>query len=98
LCCGLGQFENALLGATEDDQSVTVSIQCDEFNVGTSALVKNDEQLKSGCDDDYAFIDIRTWRAKGVLPIPFHGEEKLVSYEFSSSDEEAEAGENDDAE
>jgi hypothetical protein len=65
-------------------------------NVGTSALVKNDEQLKSGDDDDYAFIDIQSWRAKGVLPIPFHGEEKLVSYEFGSSDEQTDAGEDDE--
>ncbi len=65
-------------------------------NVGTSTLVKNDEQLKSGRDDDYAFIDIRTWRAKGVLPIPFHGEEKLVSYEFSSNDGEADVDEDEE--
>lgn len=65
-------------------------------NVGTSTLVKNDEQLKSGRDDDYAFIDIRTWRAKGVLPIPFHGEEKLVSYELSSDDGATDADEDDE--
>jgi hypothetical protein len=64
-------------------------------NIGTSTLVKNDDQLKSGRDDAYAFIDIRTWRAKGVLPIPFHGEETLVSYEFSSRDQEPDAAEDD---
>lgn len=65
--------------------------------VGTSSLVKNDEHLKSGADDAYAFIDIRTWRSMGVLPIPFQGQEKLVSYDFTSTDESVDAEGDDDS-
>ncbi len=37
-------------------------------DVGTSELIKNQKELQSGQDDNFAFIDVRTWRAQGVLP------------------------------
>lgn len=75
------------------------------IEIGTSELAKNKEKLQSGEDDAYAFIDIRSWRTKGVLPIPFTSQEAFVAYDFTvtvseeDSDEESdEDGEESDEE
>ena len=58
------------------------------IDIGTSELSKNQENLQSGKDDDFAFIDIRSWRSQGVLPIPFTGREQFVAYDFTATDAE----------
>ncbi len=66
------------------------------IDVGSSELIKNHDKLTKDSARDYAFIDVRTWRSQGVLPIPFTGHEEFVAYDFTSTEsevmEEAERG------
>ena len=58
------------------------------IDMGTAELIKNRDKLKSGQDDAYAVIDVRSWRAQGVLPIPFTSQEAFVAYDFTATESE----------
>lgn len=66
------------------------------IEIGTSELVKNKEQLQSNVDN-FAVIDVRSWRTQGVLPIPFTSQEEFVAYDFTSTDSQEMVGEETDS-
>lgn len=66
------------------------------IEIGTTELTKNQEKLQSGQDDEFDFIDIRTWRTQGVLPIPFTGREQFVAYDFTDTDTDTDTDTADD--
>ncbi len=69
------------------------------IQIGTTELVKNKDKFESSTEHDYAVIDVRSWRTRGVLPIPFSSKEEFVSYDFTATEvEAAESDETDRAE
>lgn len=95
------EIDELLDGAVEEDLRDEYSWPSfvKAIDIGTSALTKNQEKLQSGKDDDYAFIDIRSWRTQGVLPIPFTSQEQFVAYDFTSDaaeDEDEELSDEED--
>ncbi len=59
------------------------------IQIGTTELVKNKDKFESSTEHDYAVIDVRSWRTRGVLPIPFSSKEEFVSYDFTATEVEA---------